>query len=474
MKKRKSNRRGRRTSAARKIARHLERRRGALVASCIAVVLTVIGLAVVPSCGTIDSVRRDVFSDGTTRSITNEPDIRVRVQREASELSLSGPPGLNKLLVRAAGGSRQSEILEGPLKVTSSPTGVKIAMPDPSKPPREFGPGVDVEFLAAPEPGRVVEGGSVRIGDTNYPGVVTIRPRWTDPEAGPSQFDVIVTMPIETYLPGVVAKEMFAGWPRAAYEVQAVAARSYAISERERARRNARTFDVENTTADQVYGGLVASPPVSEAVRSTRGMLLFDGNEVLRAYYSSTCGGRPGSAAAVWPTTNGLEFNRAAPIQGRAREHWCQPASRYRWETTRSIEDFSTRIRQWGVNVVHQVRFLANVRQVQMVEANPAGRPSKYKLIADNGREFTLTAEELRVAANTTVRGLAPITRENQIFSSDLELEVFNNQVRIRGRGFGHGVGMCQWCAKGMGDNGIGWRSQMQIFYPGAAIKKQW
>src|SRR5207248_1928652 len=100
-----------------------------------------------------------------------------------------------------------------------------------------------------------------------------------------------------------------------AYEAQAVAARSYALHERERASALGLAFDVESSDKDQVYGGASASGPVREAVASTRGVVLMDGEKLLRAYFSSTCGGRAASARDTWPIGPGYEFNLAAPLQ---------------------------------------------------------------------------------------------------------------------------------------------------------------
>jgi stage II sporulation protein D len=64
------------------------------------------------------------------------------------------------------------------------------------------------------------------------------------------------------------------------------------------------------------------------------------------------------------------------------------------------------------------------------------------------------------------------VTGTNRVNSGDLEIEVWADQVTIRCRGWGHGVGMCQWCAKGMADEQQDWRSMMKVFYPGAEAER--
>ncbi|MBY0461508.1 MAG: hypothetical protein K2V38_29675, partial [Gemmataceae bacterium] len=115
---------------------------------------------------------------------------------------------------------------------------------------------------------------------------------------------------------------------------------------------------------------------------------------------------------------------------------------------------------------------ITRVREVSVLERNDAQRPNAYQLIDSEGTKYRLSAEELRFALNQPVPGLAPITPENRVNSGDFEVDIWASSVRVRGRGFGHGVGMCQYCAKGMADNGMDWGTMVRKFYPGAEVQK--
>jgi stage II sporulation protein D len=65
---------------------------------------------------------------------------------------------------------------------------------------------------------------------------------------------------------------------------------------------------------------------------------------------------------------------------------------------------------------------------------------------------------------------MGPVTEATRVHSSDAEVEVWANQVKFHGRGWGHGVGMCQWCAKGFADLGWDWSRMLKEFYPGAVV----
>jgi stage II sporulation protein D len=390
-------------------------------------------------------------------AFSHEPDIRVRVAAGVDRREIAG---FERLEMRPVGSAKGSLlVVPSPVSVRSTPQGIRISHAEGEN---GFAPGVNVEITGA-------EGrrGSLVVGGTLYPGTVIIAPDWAK---APERFDVVIAMPIETYLPGVLTHELFKDWPRQTFEAQAIASRSYALHERSRSRADGRVYDVEATTADQMYGGATAAMMPTEAVRATRGLVLEYQGRVLRAYYSSTCGGRAASAGSVWRTDAGYEFNLAAPLLGRPRPHFCQASRHYRWNIVRRAEDVQRRLRDWGRANTHAVAEVGRLREVTVDYTNPAGRPSRYRLTDDRGREFLLSAEELRNALNFPASGTEPVTMANLVKSGDLEVEVVGDDVRIRGRGWGHGVGMCQWCAKGMGDAGWDWATMLKEFYPGANV----
>lgn len=108
---------------------------------------------------------------------------------------------------------------------------------------------------------------------------------------------VINVVPLEQYLYAVVGGEVSSGWPEEALKAQAVAARSYALSQGNR-------FDVANvvdTTLSQVYNGIGAeAPTIIKAVDATAGELLQSGGKVVEAVFSSNSGGVTADPSEVW------------------------------------------------------------------------------------------------------------------------------------------------------------------------------
>jgi SpoIID/LytB domain protein len=96
-----------------------------------------------------------------------------------------------------------------------------------------------------------------------------------------------------------------------------------------------------------------------------------------------------------------------------------------------------------------------------------------YRVTDEQFRTYEIRAQQLRLALNYPVTGAAGINpNPSPVWSDDLEIQVNVTDVRIDGRGDGHGVGLCQWCSKGMAERGVSWRDMITTFYPGAQISR--
>lgn len=418
---------------------------------------------------------------GPKVEIGEEPEIRVRTRVGVKSVSI-GVPGDRggRVYVRAGGGYR-TLAMQAPVTLEVRVGAIRVT--DRTGQTQTFGEKMAVEVLAAdePQPTAVMVGGvsssralsGITVDGVLVPGFAIVRPR---EDSALGMLDVALMMPLESYVSGVVSKEMSPTWPRQALEAQSVAARTYAMFERDRARRGSSVttgwYDVEGTESDQSFGSIPKSSAVIEAVAATRGMVLSWRGGLIRAYYSSTCGGRAASARDVWGTTPGYDFNSAEPLQGSPRESACQGSKSYRWEATRDAQDLSVRLRSWVLRRKADAPVISRVRAIEVSRRNSAGRPIEYRVTDSNGGEVVLAAEELRAAMNYTATGLAPIAIENQVLSGDMDVEIWADVVRLHGRGSGHGVGMCQHCAKGFAEQGVDWREMMRRFYPTAEVVK--
>lgn len=437
--------------------------------------LGLIALTVVGSVGLGGCSSFDTKPTGRPVAFREEPDIRVRIKKNVLQTRIEGP---SHMVIRPTTVVR-AEAVNGPLTFRGTVNG--MVMTDGSGHQREFAPGTDVEVL----PREMTEaerrssdgyrpGDALVVDGDTHPGFALVHSK--SGEGG--VLDVIGVMPIETYVPGVISHELISTWPRQTFECQAVAARSYALHERDRSRRAAEYFDVESNTSDQMFGGLSSLTVAVEATRATRGVVVTEGTSgpaarvLLRTYYSSTCGGEQASAKDVFPTTGANAFNLAKPLQAQKRAHFCQSAGRYRWGVRRNDMELSKRIRAWGTNAGHAVKGISRITECKALDRNVTGRPIRYQITDDRDQVFKINAEELRNACNFMTPGVPEITKETRVYSGNLEMSFASGEVVIGGKGFGHGVGMCQYCAKGMAEKGWDWPAMMKLFYPGAGTMK--
>ncbi len=114
---------------------------------------------------------------------------------------------------------------------------------------------------------------------------------------GDGRLLVINQLPLELYLPSVVGSEMPAAWPQAALRAQAVAARTYAISQL----KPQALFDLKATVDSQVYRGVAAeTDSTRSAVASTRSQVLMQGKALINAVFHSSSGGSTENSGEVW------------------------------------------------------------------------------------------------------------------------------------------------------------------------------
>jgi stage II sporulation protein D len=147
-----------------------------------------------------------------------------------------------------------------------------------------------VETLTSPV--RILPGsGFVAAGGREYRGSLTIL------LAG-GTLSVVNNVGLESYLSGVVPWEMPARWSQAALRVQAVAARSYALA----SRKPTGSYDLFDDTRSQVYGGVVAEDPrTNAAISDTAGEIRTYDGAVAWTFFHSTSGGRTAAIQHVWP-----------------------------------------------------------------------------------------------------------------------------------------------------------------------------
>ena len=395
-----------------------------------------------------------------------EPQIRVRITKPTKELVVGGPR-----LVLAREASGRVRIFRTPLLVSASASGVVLTEPG-SKVTTLSGyvelESADPRPTTRPRPGSVesyADTPTIAVQGVAYPGVVRI-------SSSVDGVQAINRLDLEQYVAGVASRELYPSWSLAAYEAQAVAARSYALQSMSLPKFRDRAWDVEASTVDQAYPGHTDHERSIRAVINTKGRVLAHRGRVLRAYYSSTSGGRSGAAADTWPTGPGFEYNLQAPIQAYSVVHASEASRFHRWQVVRTADDVTKRLRAWGERAGHTLKNARAATNITVHRTNRVGRPSTYRVGERNGVSHTLSAEQLRIALNHDAKGLPDIAGDRRVRSGDFEVTAAGQRLVIRGRGFGHGVGMCQFSAEALANRGWTADAILKNFYPGASIER--
>lgn len=432
-------------------------------AGIVAIVLAASGLLLPAGCRPSAPTHKPAAD---VETIPGEPTIRVRLDQAATEITFTAPTKI-QVHARQRDGDGRQYLLDTPVTIRRS--GHAWIGPWGDRVPR--GGDTLVVQPVGPAP--------LQLNDTAYPGDVHLVPVSSRaepdrpaslPQPEPDAFDVVNHLGIERYLPGVLERELYANFQPATYLAQAIVARSYAIS-RIIQHGPDHHYDVESTIASQVYGGQATRPVARRAVADTAGLVLTHDDQIFTAYYSSTCGGVRQSPEDVFDDPHPVP-----PLQPRETHSWCDISPRYEWgPVRRDRTDLSRRIAAWGHDRNLTISRLGTIVDIRVVRSNRLGRPVRFRLIDDNGRAFELRADSLRHAANyhDSSRNLPAVGEDDIIRSGHFDIAVRDGHVHFtNGRGFGHGVGFCQFGAEGMARAGKDPRQILAENYPGAQVEK--
>jgi len=417
-----------------------------VLASLTAVCLLLVVLLLVAPAPQTSAGEGSVTTSGDIRGGI---DIRVRVVRRAVGITLVSD---GDTIEMSEQGSDETWVLRSPVELSAREASLRFTGSE------------GVEFTS---PGPVVlADGRYQLGGINVVGVLEARVAIGED----ALVDVIAELPLERYLPGVLAGEMLSGWPLEAFKAQAVAARSFALHERQFSRARGRAWDVERTTVSQAYVGETSLGVAIEAAQSTRARVLAWEGDVLRAYYCSTVGGRAAGASDTFRTDDGYAFNLAPPLQASERAYFSEDSPTDRWERERRVSSLSARFRAWGASRGHEAAELGRLTRIEAVGFNEVGRPTRFEVEDRDGRVVSMSAEDVRVACNRGVEGLPAIGFSRRVLSGDATFTFRRDRVTISGRGFGHGVGLCQYSAAALAQQGEDYLDILSRYYPGADL----
>jgi stage II sporulation protein D len=251
---------------------------------------------------------------------------------------------------------------------------------------------------------------------------------------------VVNDVPLEDYLVGVLRAETSEKWPLEALRAQAIAARTYAAYHRLLSA--SKPYHIVASTAHQQYFGRVpASSPIWGAVRETAGQVLRWEGDVFPAFYHTESGGYTEDPRTVFAARN-------MPGLKPVRCEFSAGSPHFYWSLDVRLAELSETLRRHDVSV-------GSVTSIEITERTASLRASSVTVHGARG--------SARLLGNDFRRMLGYDRFKSTMFA----VAINGDSAHFSGRGYGHGVGMCQWGAKGMAEAGYTARQILEFYYPG-------
>lgn len=287
-----------------------------------------------------------------------------------------------------------------------------------------------------------------------YPGSIKIT-------ANNTKITAINITDVEQYLKGVVPYEMgqLDSSRFEALRAQAVAARTYAY--KHFGSRETLGFDIYADTRDQVYKGLNSATPLTDkAVSSTAGIVMTYNDDFIIAYYHSTCGGQT-ETMDTWEKKN-HPYIKSVPDLRSDGTSWCNESKYDSWERKFKDNEALSSIQKYSKNAKINISNFRSIQNIAVMDTLPSGRIFSLKVSTDKGSFFV---------KGDKVRWLF-MQADNILPSSFFRINHENGEWVISGKGYGHGVGMCQMGARARAQAGQKFTQILSHYYQGITLEQ--
>ena len=271
--------------------------------------------------------------------------------------------------------------------------------------------------------------GNLLVTGTHYSGNIEV---WR----GNSGLYLINELPLEDYVRGVVIAEVGFNWEMEALKAQAVLSRTYALYQKKI--NGDSIYHLTSSVLHQVYKGSSSDIRVAYAVTGTRSEILTFNGSTIEPFYHSTCGGKTEIPEEV--------FGKNYPYL-RSVESNCETSPYWVWE------------RKIPLKEIENALALSGIKKITIQSYTSTNRTKELNIIHKSGT-ITVRATDFRRAL-----GWSTLPSTNFTISKDGDLILFN------GKGYGHGVGLCQWSALQMASEGKNYKDILSFFYPGTTLQ---
>ena len=333
---------------------------------------------------------------------------------------------------------------------------------------------------------------------------------------GENSFTVVNELPLERYLLGVVPHEMPTSFGQTALEAQAITARSYAYNQFYGNTYCAYGAHVTDTTASQVYLGYAANETAAQAVKVTEGMCaVTETGAVAQTYfYSTSCGFGAGSQE-VWSQDGSFSGKGKSYLQAQTYGDFTKPQTEeewlafwqdwekqgydmnspwYRWKVYFSCGQLTeilqeTLAESTNCRIEGNEKDLGRLTGIAVTRRGQGGLAMELQLSFEKGAATVKTENAIRKALSPTKRtlgepiylqrkGAEPLTGNSMLPSGFFAVKEMKSAegkltgVALYGGGNGHGVGLSQYGAKYLAEQGKTAAEIIACYFPGTKVEK--
>lgn len=261
----------------------------------------------------------------------------------------------------------------------------------------------------------------------------------------------IKELPFEEYLEGVVAGEMKNDWPEEALAAQAILARTFVmefVTEKGGSKYEGAHVSTDIEEA-QAWNQSEVNDRIKRAVQRTKGEVAVHGNNYIKAWFHSHAGGKTASAK------EGLAYEEEEPpyiIATESPDSPEAPSEHSDWTVSFTRQKVEQALKEMGKQA-------SGFSTAEIAEKGPSGRATLL-----NFGDTQVSAPEFRIAIGSTEM------KSTLIDSFEME----GDRLTIKGRGYGHGVGMSQWGAYALAEEGKKAEDIVKHYFKNIEIKKAW
>lgn len=252
----------------------------------------------------------------------------------------------------------------------------------------------------------------------------------------------------EDYVHSVLKTEGWPGWPLEVHKVFAIAVRTYVMYHYFEGKKSKLPYHVRNTNYHQTYTGVHSCPLIKEAVDQTRGIVLTHENKPILAMFDACCGGViPAHIEGV------VDFVKAPYLARPYACTFCKGFKVFSWNNEYTIHQLRDLLQEGHPSIIY------DLHEIKVDQKDKAGLVKRI---------ITKTKKKQTIHFVSSLFGKLLKNIKSLFYS----IEKQGDKIIVKGKGYGHHLGLCQWGAREMVKQGWEYDEILDFFYPGVSFQR--